>query len=284
LARNLAVNDSSFATKVVDAASEYHVLCTDQHTRLICDSIDLRQSQAAFNEAHRLLTEVGKRAKKDDFAAKIEAHSSKDPVTGICDAILVTPCSGGATAILQGTSSSDEHEELPKSFMLVQGPMPEKLDASEGKTSHQIKKAVTRRPKSKSNKSLVVPAHAPDASGIRKADQRLLQNPFLYYSDGNPATQTKETMPSKNTSSDEPTRGTDILLPLLIAEYKKKDTSGISTATNQMRIYQVSAVTFLSALGITDQPVFGLVVNGTLGAVTMAWKTKDVCAASVYHF
>jgi hypothetical protein len=25
-------------------------------------------------------------------------------------------------------------------------------------------------------------------------------------------------------------------------------------------------------------------VNGTLGAVTMAWKTKDVCAASVYHF
>ncbi|KIK33991.1 hypothetical protein CY34DRAFT_52627, partial [Suillus luteus UH-Slu-Lm8-n1] len=39
--------------------------------------------------------------------------------------------------------------------------------------------------------------------------------------------------------------------------------------------YQVSAVTFLSALGITDQPVFGLVVDGTLGAITMAWKTND---------
>jgi hypothetical protein len=49
-------------------------------------------------------------------------------------------------------------------------------------------------------------------------------------------------------------------------------------------MYQVSAVTFLSILGITDQPVFGLVVNGTLGTITMAWKTNDVCAASIYHF
>ncbi|KAG1753086.1 hypothetical protein EDD22DRAFT_827972 [Suillus occidentalis] len=42
-----------------------------------------------------------------------------------------------------------------------------------------------------------------------------------------------------------------------------------------MRIYQVSAVTFLSTLGITDQPVFRLVVNGTVGAITMAWKTNN---------
>ncbi|KAG2753439.1 hypothetical protein P692DRAFT_20722495 [Suillus brevipes Sb2] len=39
-------------------------------------------------------------------------------------------------------------------------------------------------------------------------------------------------------------------------------------------MYQVSAVTFLSVLGITDQPVFGLVVTGTIGAITMAWKTN----------
>ncbi|KAG2351287.1 hypothetical protein BDR07DRAFT_1247983, partial [Suillus spraguei] len=41
--------------------------------------------------------------------------------------------------------------------------------------------------------------------------------------------------------------------------------------------YLVSAVTFLSEVGITDQPVFGLVVNGTLGAVTMAWMANKVC-------
>ncbi|KAG2354053.1 hypothetical protein BDR07DRAFT_1614508 [Suillus spraguei] len=45
---------------------------------------------------------------------------------------------------------------------------------------------------------------------------------------------------------------------------------------NQMKTYLVSAVTFLSELGITDQPIFGLVVDGTLGAVTMAWKTNNV--------
>jgi hypothetical protein len=226
--------------------------------------------------------------KKNVADHKIETHSSKDPVTGICDAILVTPYSGGATAMLQGISSCDKQsssdeqssnnkeETFRESFLLVQDPKPEKLDASEGETSHQIKKPVTRGSKSKSNKSLTVPT-------ISKTDRYLLQNPFLYHPDGNPATQKKETMPSKDTSSDEPTRGTDILLPLLIAEYKK-DTSGISAAMNQMRVYQVSAVTFLSELGITDQSVYGLVVSGTLGAITMAWKTNKVCATSVYHF
>ncbi|KIK46074.1 hypothetical protein CY34DRAFT_76730 [Suillus luteus UH-Slu-Lm8-n1] len=52
-------------------------------------------------------------------------------------------------------------------------------------------------------------------------------------------------------------------------------------------MYQVSAATFLSALGITDQPVFGLVVNGTVGAITMAWKTNDqiyVMERNVQHY
>ncbi|KAG1814099.1 hypothetical protein EV424DRAFT_1348920 [Suillus variegatus] len=44
---------------------------------------------------------------------------------------------------------------------------------------------------------------------------------------------------------------------------------------NQTNTYLVSAVTFLSELGITDQPVFGLVVDGALGAITMAWKTNN---------
>jgi hypothetical protein len=111
--------------------------------------------------------------------------------------------------------------------------------------------------------------------------ERLLRKPFLLCDpDGKPATrwQEKDTMPSKNASTD------DLLLPVLLAEYKKRDATAISTAMDQMRMYQVSAVTFLSILGITDQPIFGLVVNGTLGAITMAWKTNDVCAASISHF
>ncbi|KIK32100.1 hypothetical protein CY34DRAFT_102242 [Suillus luteus UH-Slu-Lm8-n1] len=54
-----------------------------------------------------------------------------------------------------------------------------------------------------------------------------------------------------------------------------------------MRTYQVSAITFLSTLGITGRPVFGLVVNGTLGAITMAWKTNNqiyVMERNVRHY
>ncbi|KAG2125821.1 uncharacterized protein EDB93DRAFT_1097582 [Suillus bovinus] len=51
---------------------------------------------------------------------------------------------------------------------------------------------------------------------------------------------------------------------------------------NQTKTYLVSAVTFLSEFSITDQPVFGLVVNGALGAITMAWKTNNVLVQQIY--
>ncbi|KAG2746353.1 hypothetical protein P692DRAFT_20654954, partial [Suillus brevipes Sb2] len=38
--------------------------------------------------------------------------------------------------------------------------------------------------------------------------------------------------------------------------------------------YLVSAVTSFSELGITEQHVFGLIVHGSLGAITMTWKTN----------
>lgn len=58
------------------------------------------------------------------------------------------------------------------------------------------------------------------------------------------------------TSCDEPGRQ-DLLPPVPLAQYKKRDHSTISTAMNQTRTYLVSAVIILSELGITDQPVFG---------------------------
>ncbi|KAG1717688.1 hypothetical protein EDB19DRAFT_1652709, partial [Suillus lakei] len=48
-----------------------------------------------------------------------------------------------------------------------------------------------------------------------------------------------------------------------------------------------SALTFLSELGITDQPVFGLVVNGARGALTMGWKANGriyVMDRNVRHY
>ena len=64
----------------------------------------------------------------------------------------------------------------------------------------------------------------------------------------------------------------ELLLPVMLSKYKAKDEFTISKATNQMRTYLVSALMYLAALRIPDEPVFGLVVNGTHGAVMMAWK------------
>ncbi|KAG1890603.1 uncharacterized protein F5891DRAFT_964625, partial [Suillus fuscotomentosus] len=51
--------------------------------------------------------------------------------------------------------------------------------------------------------------------------------------------------------------------------------------------YLLSAVTFLSELGITDQPVFGLIADDALGAITMVWKTNNqiyVMERDVQHY
>lgn len=272
LARNLAVDDSSFVIRATEAAEEYQALCLEQRWCVLVTSASWGQSAAARNQAIQFSDDIQNRAVGRNFAEVIAYRSSKGPVTGTCDAILVIPFSGAATAMLQRMSSSDGPQKLLKSFMLVQGPNPEKLDASKEETSHQIEKTVGHSRKTTSNRSLQVPSSR--VSESVKTDRNQLQNLFLYHPDGNPATQKKETTPSKDTSCDEPS-GTDLLLPVLLAEYEERNASAISTSMNQMQIYQVSTVTFLFALGITDQPVFGLIVNDTFGAITMAWKTNN---------
>ncbi|KAG1860404.1 hypothetical protein F4604DRAFT_1957815 [Suillus subluteus] len=275
-ARNLAADDSSFATRAVKVALEYRNLCLEQDecVPLTTETIgSWNQAMAARDQAMQFYDDIKRRTLNGNSVEVIACHSSEDPITGQCDAILVIPCSGVANAMLRRISNIDEQEKLMKSFILVQGPKPEKLGASTGETSYQIAKTVGHSRRTTSGKSLQVPSSS-RVSESRKIDRNQLHNPFLYHPDGNQATQKQETIPSKGTSCDEPS-GQDLLLPVLLAEYKKRDESTISTAMNQMKTYLVSAVTFLSEFGITDQPVFGLVVNGPLGAITMAWKRNN---------
>ncbi|TFY81965.1 hypothetical protein EWM64_g2041, partial [Hericium alpestre] len=67
---------------------------------------------------------------------------------------------------------------------------------------------------------------------------------------------------------------TDIVLPRLVAEYKRlADTE--TKALNQARMYLVASVAFYSAVGIKEYPVFGLAVHGRIGNVIMAWMAND---------
>ncbi|OJA12707.1 hypothetical protein AZE42_02878 [Rhizopogon vesiculosus] len=114
-----------------------------------------------------------------------------------------------------------------------------------------------------------------------KAQKTLLQDVYRVHPDQMPATN----RPSENARPE--AGGHDLLLPGLLSEYKKKDKSTIAKAMNQMRTYLVSAIRFLDALGITEQPVFGLVVNGRLGAITMAWQKNEkiyIMERNVRHY
>jgi hypothetical protein len=286
LPRNLAADDSSFSTRARFVASTYVTLCSTQFTSLVTTtdtSGSWEQAMVAQRQAMQFVVDLGQRNTEGKFVEVVAHHSSLDPCTGKCDAILVIPCPGVATAMLQRISGVDQQENFLKSFMLIQGLKPEKSDSNAVENSSQIGKTIGHRQKTTSGRSLQVPS---SSSRISESDRNKLHNPFLYHPDSNQATQKKETVLPKNIPRDEPS-GKDLLLPVLLAEYKKRDGSAISTAMNQMKTYLVSAVTFLSKLGITDQPVFGLVVNGTLGAITMGWKTNNqiyIMERNVRHY
>ncbi|KAG2029592.1 hypothetical protein BDR03DRAFT_987657 [Suillus americanus] len=138
---NLVADDSSFAARAIKVSDEYQALCIEQHQCVPLTpetSGSLWQAATARDQAVQFSDDIRSRSLNNSFAEAVASHSSKDPITGKCDAILVIPCSGFATAVLQHISNIDEQEKVLESFMLVQGPKPEKLDASTGKASHQI--------------------------------------------------------------------------------------------------------------------------------------------------
>ncbi|KAG2358483.1 hypothetical protein BDR07DRAFT_1362015 [Suillus spraguei] len=288
LACNLAADDASFVSRAHKVTQEYGDLCVQQErcvpsTRETSSSWE--QAAAARDQANQSSDDIKRRLLMGNFAEVIADHSSKDPVTGKCDAILVVPCSGVATTMTQRISSVEEKDTFLKSFMLVQGPKPDKPDTSTGETPHQIETPYGHRQKTTSGRSLQVPSSS-RISESKKPNRNQLHNPFLHHPDRNQVTQTQEAILSMDAPCDEPSQQ-NLLLPVLLAEYKKKDKSAISTSMNQMKTYLVSSVTFLSKLGIVDKPVFGLIVNGTLGAVTMAWMTNKqiyVMERNIRHY
>ncbi|KAG2355005.1 hypothetical protein BDR07DRAFT_1464761 [Suillus spraguei] len=168
LACNIAADDASFASRANKVIREYRSLCLEQEeciplTRETSGSWE--QAVAARDQANQSSDDIKRRLLMGKFAEVIADHSSKEPVTGKCDAILVIPCSDVATAMFQSISSIEEKDKFLKSFMLVQGPKPDKFDTSMGGTPHQIKTPVGHRQNTISGTSLQVPSssHVPES-------------------------------------------------------------------------------------------------------------------------
>ena len=63
--------------------------------------------------------------------------------------------------------------------------------------------------------------------------------------------------------------------------FHKKDGKTVLQAFNQCRIYCISGVKFLAALGIIGVPVYGLVTTGMQGTIMVTWKSRELDPAGV---
>ncbi|KAG0703490.1 hypothetical protein DFH29DRAFT_998484 [Suillus ampliporus] len=243
--RNLAADDMSFAERTNTLTADYQHLCSNQHLALLdtnqLDTVIVNQAVTALMRAIQFSGDIARRRHEQNFAEEIARRSPIET---------------------KYSKISQERDKFLNTFMLIRGSKPEKDDATltKGKPSSQIED-IARSRKSASDRQLQVPSSSHLSESKRKKNEwNLLQDPFVAHPDGTqPMDRLWEQTPPSGSSRH------DLLLPVLLSEYKRNDTSTISKATNQTRTYLVSAITFLSALGITDTPVFGLVVNGTRG-------------------
>ncbi|KAJ3556116.1 hypothetical protein NM688_g2200 [Phlebia brevispora] len=88
--------------------------------------------------------------------------------------------------------------------------------------------------------------------------------------DAPPNDLTTEALPSTDASAP----SMNIFLPQLMVEYKKQDQSE-GKALNQARMYSVTSVSYLAAIGIKAYPVFTLAAHGTLGNLIMTWMSEN---------
>jgi hypothetical protein len=71
-----------------------------------------------------------------------------------------------------------------------------------------------------------------------------------------------------------------LCVPFFFVE-NKKDGKTVLQAFNQCRIYCISGVKFLAALGVIGVPVYGLVTTGMQGTIMVAWKSRELAPAGV---
>ncbi|KAF9233412.1 hypothetical protein BU15DRAFT_66597 [Melanogaster broomeanus] len=188
--------------------------------------------------------------KGEDFVATVTAHSGKEPKQGKCDTILVAPVDGIYSDLGSAISGQHAHNQFLAQFRLVQDSPTESdevpLRLSQTKLAELYAEAI----------SPVRAKSTAEATQLTSDDRYLLKTPRANVGIGTVASQ-------------------DLLLPILLAEYKKHGQSTLSKAMNQSLLYLVSSLRFLTAIDMADQPVFGLVTSGTCGALTMAWKHKE---------
>ena len=240
---------------------DYFDHCTDaQSAARRLDRDIQRESFAASTRADGFRSQLESLSSNPtNMSMVLKHHASKEPDTGICDAILVTPISKP----LGDEPNTSEVAEFLKDFGLVQHVVKDKKAQGDvpSQSSSYLLPPTSARPESQTEQL------------TKEEEHQLLDNPLRAVRSESSSASTFR-MPHISVID-----STALLLPQLIAEHKKRDEHE-TKALNQERTYIVSAARFLATIGIKGHPIFGLVTSGKIGGVIMAWHSEslDVCA------
>ncbi|EGO29000.1 hypothetical protein SERLADRAFT_456323 [Serpula lacrymans var. lacrymans S7.9] len=263
--RNIALD--AMRTSAADHVRERSKLARqyESHCRLADFSV-ASQALQALNQSASFVEQV-----KGDIEARLldalERRTNQEPTRGKCDAILVVPLEGVCAKIVKILGQS-EGRKFVKNLALIAHPGAEKSASGTGKND---------RANSDSARHLTVePQPSSVTDNSKSTSYPSLHNVFTA-TVPRPPSESSETL-SKDVvqlqAAQDGEIDNDLLLPVLTAEYKKKDVTTTFKALNQSRMYTVSALYFLRSLGIVDFPLFGLVTSGSEGAVSMAWYSS----------
>ncbi|KAH7923386.1 hypothetical protein BV22DRAFT_1093046 [Leucogyrophana mollusca] len=239
----------------------------------------MKQAASASNLATNFQTAIFDRSMDSQaLHASIRHHSTREPETGRCDVILVAPCPDLASSIRSSLPRGVLKDKFLHRFALIRHPgyedglemTGESPNVEESRSADESVPAKSRPVHLQTSLKSSKPVAIQDKLADR---EKYLENSFSV----NPSPLVSSPTPERAQDGRKKQRSQrnhdlDLLLPVLVAEYKKKSASSVFQSMNQTRIYCVSSLKFLEAIGVTNQPVFGLVVCGTQGVLWLAWS------------
>lgn len=196
-------------------------------------------------------------------------RASQEPHEGICDAVIVTPFQ------IPVTKEDNRLLALKSLTPFVEGPS----DAPKEGTFHYSRLAKNMKGQGKPKPPCYKNTSVEMKIGTNDM-KRLLRNPLRVSSDTNGNAGPKSIHKYSKSVPKHFHKDQFVLLPRLLAEYKKTDS--IDKGLNQDVMYTVSATNFFASCGVYDYPIYGLTTNGSVGGVMVAWQSKTFGVCESY--
>lgn len=207
-------------------------------------------AQSVVKSVRRENNEILK-ATPESFLHAVETRAAKEPVQGICDALVVNRLDWGEG----NEGAKDKYAKFVRHLDMANS-----LEA----TLDNFKQSSSGNGYIFRLKTWLEQRRKPPPSPLRRVSQSLTDFPYVV---GPPriTTATASTLPDIQ----------DLLIPSLIVEYKKADDGTVASAVNQGHIYGCGAIEFRESAGVDpSRPVMVLAADGSRGAINMVCKSK----------